>query len=176
MFLKEDCFRLGNIARLHGFKGELSVFLDVDDPQEYKELESVFIEVDGKLVPFFIDQIRMSNKGFAVIRFDGVNSEKKAKMLLKCGLYLPLDLLPEREDDEFYYFEIEGYEVIDAKHGSIGTVTKVIDLSGNPLIQIDHNGQEILLPKQDEFILKADHENQQLHIQAPEGLIEMYLG
>ena len=109
MYTQEECFKLGSIARLHSFKGEVSIFLDVDDPQDFNELESVFVEFDNKLVPFFIDDIKIRNKGFAVVKFDGIDTEKKALMLLKCPLYLPLEMLPEREDDGYYDFEIGHY-------------------------------------------------------------------
>lgn len=175
MFSKEDCFRLGNVAKLHGFKGEVSLFLDVDDPQEYKGLESVFVEIDGKLVPFFLEYLHIRNKGFAVAKFETIDSEKKASIILRCGLYLPLDLLPETEEHEFYHFEIENFKVVDEVHGDIGVVQHVIDLTSNPIIQIDFNGVEILIPKQDEFIKKVDWDNETLHIKAPEGLIEMYI-
>ena len=175
MLQKEDCFRLGSIARKHGFKGEVSIFLDVDDPQEYKALESVFVEVDGKLVPFFLEHIYIRNKGFAVAKFETIDNDKGALMLLKCGLYLPLDALPETEGNEFYHFEIENFKVIDEVHGDIGIVKHIIDLSGNPIIQIDFNGKEILIPKQDQFVKEIDWDEEILHINAPEGLIEMYL-
>lgn len=176
MFLKEDCFRLGSIARLHGYKGEVSIFLDVDNPNDYKNLESVFVEFDGKLVPFFFESMFIRNKGFAVAKFETIDTEKQATMLIKCGLYLPLDILPESEGKEFYYFEIENFKVIDVNFGEVGFVQKVIDLSGNPIIQIIHEDKEILLPKQEEFIHEIDWDNDTIHIQAPEGLIEMYLG
>lgn len=176
MFSKEDCFRLGNVAKIHGFKGEVSIFLDVDDPQEYKGLESVFVEIDGKLIPFFLEHILLRNNGFAVVKFETIDTEKKAAMLLKCGLYLPLDLLPETEENEFYYFEIENFKVVDENYGLVGIVKQVIDLNSNPILQIDADGKEVLIPKQDEFIKEVDWDNETLHITAPPGLIEMYLG
>ena len=176
MFEKEDCFRLGNVARLHGYKGEVSIFLDVDYPQDYKDLESVFIDCDGKLIPFFLEKIELNNKGFAVVRFEDVDTEKKAKHILKHAIYLPLDLLPELDQDEFYFHEIEGFKVFDENHGELGVVQRVIDLSGNPLIEINFNGNEILIPKQDEFIKEVDKDKKTILISAPEGLIEMYLG
>ncbi|OIQ29908.1 MAG: 16S rRNA processing protein RimM [Crocinitomix sp. MedPE-SWsnd] len=176
MYLKEECFRLGSVARLHGYKGEVSIFLDVDNPQDYKNLESVFVEIDGKLIPFFLEHLFIRNKGFAVAKFETIDSEKKAQIVLKRGLYLPLEVLPETEGTDFYYFEIEDYLVIDKNFGEVGRVQKVIDLSGNPIIQIISNGKEVLIPKQDEFILDIDRENQIMNICAPSGLIEMYLG
>ena len=176
MFEKDSCFRLGHIARLHGFKGELSIFLDTDDPSEFKELESVFVEYDQKLIPFFLEKIQIQNKGFAVVRFEDIDTEKKAKLLIGCSLYLPLEVLPELDESEFYFHEATGFDVIDQVHGPIGKVTRVIDLSGNPLLEIDFNGREILIPKQDEFIERIDRENKILYVIAPPGLLEMYLG
>ncbi|MFT4601589.1 MAG: 16S rRNA processing protein RimM [Arenicella sp.] len=176
MYLKEECFRLGSVARLHGYKGEVSIFLDVDNPQDYKKLESVFVEIDGKLIPFFLEYLFIRNKGFAVVKFETIDSEKKAQIILKRGLYLPLEILPETEGTDFYYFEIEGYQVIDKNFGEVGIVQKVIDLSGNPIIQIDAEGKEVLIPKQEQFIIEIDREKEIIHISAPEGLIEMYLG
>jgi 16S rRNA processing protein RimM len=174
MYTQEECFKLGSIARLHSFKGEVSVFLDVDDPEEFKKLESVFVEYDKKLVPFFIEHIYIRNNGFAVVKFEGVDTDKKAKLFLKCGLFLPLETLPELEGDEFYYFEIEGFKVIDSVHGNIGSVSKVIDLKGNPLIEIQHANHEILIPKQKDFIEKIDWDTETLYIKAPEGLLDIY--
>ena len=176
MLSKEDCFRLGHVAKLRGFKGEVSIFLDVDDPYEYKELESVFVEIDGKLIPFFLEQIRIQNNGFAAVKFEKIDSEQKAEKLRKCSLFLPLDVLPETEGTDFYHFEIAGFEVVDEKHGNIGIVLGVLDIAGNPIIQIDQNGTEILIPNQEEFILEIDRDKQIIKIKAPAGLIEMYLG
>jgi 16S rRNA processing protein RimM len=176
MFLKEDCFRLGHIARLHSFKGEVSIILDVDDPLDYKDLESVFVDYDGKLIPFFLERIQLQKKNFATVKFEDIETEEQAKKLVKRSLYLPLDSLPELDENEFYQFEIEGFKVVDANYGELGTVVKVIDLSGNPLFQIDSNGKEVLIPKQDQFVKSVDWDEEILHLECPEGLIEMYLG
>ena len=175
MFEKEDCFNLGSIARLHSFKGELSIFLDVDDPKEFKELESVFVEIDNILVPFFIEHILIRNKGFAVVKFEDVNTEEKARRLLKKKLYLPLDFLDDLEDDEFYLFEVEGFKVIDAVHGDIGNIVKILDYKTNPMYEINFNGKEILIPKQDQFFDRIDWDTETIYLKAPEGLIDMYL-
>lgn len=175
MFEKEDCFNLGSIARLHSFKGELSIFLDVDDPKEFNKLESVFVEIDNILVPFFIEHILIRNKGFAVVKFEDVNTEIKAKRLLKKKLYLPLDFLDDLSDDEFYLFEIEGFKVIDEVHGHIGEIVKILDYKTNPMYEINNKGKEILIPRQDQFFDRIDWDTETIYLKAPEGLIEMYL-
>lgn len=176
MFLKEDCYRLGSIAKLHSYKGEVTVFLDVDAPQEYDHLESVFVDYGNKLIPFFLERIHIRPNGFAVVKFEDIDSERQAQTILKCGLYLPLETLPQLDETEFYFHEIEGYRVIDAQHGEIGTVLHVVDWANNPLIAVDHNGVEILIPKQPEFIQRLDRDEKVIYTDCPAGLLDMYLG
>ena len=175
MFQKEDCYRLGSVVKLHGFKGALSIYLDVEEPQEYENLESVFLDYQGKLVPFFLESIQVRNNGYAVAKFEDIDSEDEAKVILKCGLYLPLDQLEELGEDEFYYFEVEGFKAVDVNRGEIGIIKRILDLSGNPLFEIDYNGIEILIPSKDEFIDRIDREEETVYLKAPEELLDMYL-
>ncbi|MEM6830746.1 MAG: hypothetical protein AAF551_09530 [Bacteroidota bacterium] len=91
---EDDCYQLGEVIKTHGLKGEVSIRLDADYPEEYKELESVFLKQEGKLVPFFIDtfHIQASN---ALVKFEDIDSIDQARELVKCSLFLPLSYLPE---------------------------------------------------------------------------------
>ncbi|GAB3828343.1 hypothetical protein GCM10028895_41720 [Pontibacter rugosus] len=48
----DDCFLLGYIVKTHGTKGQVVAFFDVDFPEDYEDLESVFLEQKGRLIPF----------------------------------------------------------------------------------------------------------------------------
>lgn len=173
---KADCFHLGYVAKLHGFKGEVSLFLDVTNPEDYTTLDALFIEINGQLIPFFIESFKLKNKGFAAVRLEGVDNENDARLLLRKNIYLPASILPELEGTNFYDHEIVGFYVEDSQHGNIGKVVQVIDLSANPLIQVDKDGIELLLPLQDGVIREVDRRNQVLKVTAPPGLVELYLG
>ena len=91
----EDCYELGHITSTHGTGGEVVVYLDVDDKEEYSGLESVFMErKKGQLVPYFIERFRF-NKSKALVKFEDIDTMEAAEMLKNCRLYLPLDQLPE---------------------------------------------------------------------------------
>lgn len=173
---KADCFHLGHIAKLHGFKGGVSLFLDVTNPEDYANLDALFIDINNHLTPFFVESLSLKNNGFATVKLDGVNDENTAKKILRLKVYLPAQILPELSGTNFYDHEIVGFTVIDEDHGDVGIVQQVIDLKVNPLLQIDKDGKEVLVPLIDGVIKKVDRTKKELHILAPGGLIELYLG
>ncbi len=170
-----DCFYLGYVSKTFGYKGALTFFLDVDNPADYKKLESVFIQLGGKLVPFFITSLSIRpNSREANVYLQGIDTEEKATSLCNKELYLPLTFLPELKGNKFYFHEVEGYEAIDNQMGAIGIIERVIDLPGNPLFLIRSDYQEILIPVRDEFIQKLDRENRKIFLDPPDGLIDIY--
>ncbi len=170
-----DCFQLGYVAKLHGFKGEVSLFLDVTNPNDYQPLAAVFIDINGQLTPFFVESFTLKNKGFASVKFEGVTTENDAKVLLRKNCYLPLSILPALDEKHFYDHEIEGFKVIDSSYGEAGIISQVIDLSVNPLLQVMNGEVEILIPFVPNLVERVDRKNKTLYINAPSGLIEMYL-
>ena len=169
----EECFYLGKVTKPWGVKGQVVLFLDVDAPEDYAELDSAFVEVKGKLVPYFfhVDQL---NGNKAIVTFEEISAEQAAAL---CGhsLYLPLDLLPKLEGNKFHFHEVVGFSVIDSEKGNIGTLAQVIDYPAQPLFQVMKNEVEILIPVIDEVIDKVDREKKTLYITSPKGLIDLYL-
>ena len=172
---KQDCFYLGKIAKKFSFKGEVLVYLDTDEPELYQNLESVFVEINRTLVPFFIESSSLHKEKFLRVRFEDVETEENADAILGCEVYLPLSMLPKLEGTQFYFHEIIGFDVIDTKKGNIGKITAINDSGAQPLFEIDKNGTEILIPLIDDFIIDLDRKNRTITLETPEGLVELYL-
>lgn len=172
----DDCFLLGHISRKHGFKGDVVAFLDTDRPSSYANIDTVFIEDDGTLLPYFITESAFVKKNHLRITLEGIETEADAEMLIGANLYLPLQMLPQLSGKQFYFHEVEGFSVSDINHGPLGTLQFVIDRTSQPILSILHpSGKEILVPATDDFIDRIDRENTTLHLNAPAGLIELYL-
>lgn len=172
---KKDCFFVGKIVKKYSFKGELLVKLDTDEPEQFLEMESVFVERHNSLIPFFIEELSLHKSSLLRIRFEEVENEADADAMLGTELYLPLSMLPKLEGNKFYYHEIIGFKVIDANFGELGVVTSVNDSTAQHLFEIEYKGKQILVPVNDEIIQKVDRDTNTLYINAPEGLIELYL-
>ncbi len=172
---KTDCFQLGYIAKLHGYKGEVSLFLDVSNPEDYRGLDALFIDINDQLTPFFIDQFKLKNKGFAAVKLEGVDSEDMARGLLRRSVYLPDVILPKLSGTNFYDHEVVGFVVHDVAFGEVGELRAIIDSSVNPLIQIYKGDKEVLVPLIEGLVKNIDRKKKSMTIEAPSGLIELYL-
>ncbi|MDJ1492846.1 ribosome maturation factor RimM [Cytophagaceae bacterium DM2B3-1] len=169
-----DCFELGYVAKTHGLKGELVIMLDVDDPDEYEEMDSFFIQIKGQLVPYFMESYNLQGNR-AIVKLEDVNTIDAAKSLIGNKLFLPLDNLPDLEDDQFYYHQVMGYTIVDETKGDLGQVDAIYDMPGHDLLAMKYQGKEVLIPVNDEIVKKADHEQKIVYVSLPEGLLEVFL-
>lgn len=170
---KEDCFYLGKIAKKYSFKGEVILKLDTDEPEIYENLEAILIDFGNNMVPYFIEKSLFQKGNQLRIQFEEVYSEQEADKIIKKDAYLPLNLLPKLEGDQFYYHEITGFILEDVSYGAIGRIDSINDTSSQPLFVIKTDSDDILIPMVDDFIEKIDRKNKKVIVKTPEGLIDM---
>lgn len=170
-----EFYYVGKIVKRHGTQGSLVALLEVDDANDYKDLESVYVDIAHERVPFFIESVEVVDRKKVLLKFQDVAGPDHADAFAGLELYLPLSALPKLEGNRFYYHEIKGFRVIDEEAGELGTVRDVLELPQQALFQIMHQGKEILIPVVDQVIRRVDREHRILYIRAPEGLIDLYI-
>ncbi|MCY7352518.1 MAG: ribosome maturation factor RimM [Cytophagaceae bacterium] len=171
---KEECYELGKIVKTHGLRGELSIYLDVDDPSEYEDLDSFLVERDGGLIPYFFETFQLQGNR-ALVKLEEINDIVTASELVGCPLYLTLANLPKLTNQQFYYHEVVGYQVVDEQRGLLGLVASVATLPHQDLLVVDHQNREVLIPINDDIVLSIDRDAQTLQVRLPDGLLEVYL-
>jgi len=171
---KDDFYYLGKILKTYGNKGQVLVHLDVDDTENYDELQSVYLDLHGERIPFFIDSLELKHNKNAVVHFQEVETIEDAEIYVGLELYLPIAQLPPLNEDQFYYHEVKGFTVIDERHGQLGIVDDILELPHQSLLQVMHDGKEVLIPIVDEVILEIDRKKRLLFVRTPEGLLEIY--
>ncbi len=173
----DACFQLGYITGTHGLNGEVHVFLDTDLPENYKDLESVFLLAKGEntLVPFFVDHLKIKGSK-AVVKFEEVTSLSQADKLTGSALYLPLSFLTPLEGADFYFHELVNCKVVDHHLGELGLVVSIYHHSSQVLLVMDYQEHEVLIPYTQEIVLGFDREHQRVQVSLPDGLLEVYLG
>jgi len=172
--LAKDYFELGYIIKPHAIAGEVQVNLQSDEPEAYKKLESVFVEINQKLIPFFIEKITI-NKNKALIKFEDVDSVAQAETFSGKILFLPLSQLPPLAASQFYYHDIIGFEVKDTIEGLLGKIIEVVENPGNDLLVMEYKGKEVLIPITDSIVTSVDKEKHLVQVSLPQGLLDLYL-
>ncbi len=172
---KEDCFYLGKIVKKYSFKGELLVNLDTDQPQLYTNIKSLFLDINNRLIPYFIKESQLHKSNLLRIKLEDINTESEAKELIRKKVYLPLNLLPKLVGNAFYYHEVLGFEIWDKDLGKVGILKGVNDQSSQALFEIERNGIEVLIPVHDEFIITIDRNKRIITVKTPPGLIDLYI-
>lgn len=171
--LKQDCLQIGTIVKTHGIHGEL--IFEANSPDLTKNIkESVFLELEGLLVPFFVDKISSQSTARFRVHFAWINSDKEAKKLVGTMLYISKAQLNLNED---VYVDtpnlLLGFQVIDTKHGELGVLTALIENSKNPLMIVQQNNRECLIPFHRDWIQKVKLRKKQLFIETPDGLLDL---
>mgnify|MGYP006443551161 CR=1 FL=1 len=122
-----------------------------------------------------VEQFRMAGPAEALVKLAGINHREEASAWTGQTVYLPLSELPTLSGDEdFYYYEVIGAELLDETHGRVGTILNVLEMPGQDLLEVeDAAGKRHLVPITDAFIGAYDREARRLAATLPEGLLEL---
>ena len=170
-----DRGNLTKIATIYNYLGSNGgVVLNLESPfLEIITEEPVLVDIDGYLVPFFIeDDSVFYNKKTVSLRFSTIKSQKNASKLIGCSVYALTESLDIAEEDEDV-FEYEDYTAYDQNNVILGTIKGVDDIPGNPLLVVDGDGKEILIPLLAIEVLDSDEDSKTLHISIPDGLTDI---
>jgi len=171
---KEDCYLLGKITRRHGLAGNVILKLDTDQPELYTKLDSVFVEINGLLVPFFIAKTAWSKSDSLNIAFKN-STEALVDQSLGKNVYLPLSTLPKLTGKQFYYHEIIGFSILDENDNDCGVIRSVNDQTAQTYFVTNLDGKEVVIPMIKDWIIEVNREERFIKMQLPEGLIDVFL-
>lgn len=170
----DNYFYLGKIIKPNGYKGKVNAWLDTDEPGLYANLQMLFIPANGMPVPYFVEEMNLVNNK-VVITFQDVDSLEKAEALSQAEMYLPLSELPPLSGKKFYYHEVAGFTISDKHHGKLGKIEQVLEYPNQAVFQVFYHDKEVLIPISNNIIRSVDRNKKEIQIEAPEGLIELYI-
>ena len=169
---KTKCFKIGFVLKPHGLKGSVTVSWDDDAPADLQSLTSVFLDINGDLVPYFIESI--SPRGSkAFVKLEDVDSIEDAEIISKKSVYLAKDERPKSVRGEFYDDEVNGFQVVDDNLGALGTVSGVMNAGPNRLLVIDHGDREVLIPVNSPFIKSLNKSKKTFTVNLPDGFLDI---
>ncbi|MBP3712104.1 MAG: 16S rRNA processing protein RimM [Bacteroidaceae bacterium] len=169
MINEQDVYKIGQIGRTHGVKGEVT-FQFTDDVWDRAEAPYLFLRVEGLLVPFFLEEYRFRSDTTALLKFLDYDTANDVQMLVGCEVFFPHSLTPEASDDDEYTWRyFTGFELFDEKAGLIGTIDFVDETTQNVLFQVG----ERYIPAAEDWITDINHKERTISMTLPEGLLDL---
>jgi len=166
----DNCYKIGQIVKPHAQKGQLNakIFVDLEEINQ----ESVLVEIDKYLVPFFIDyKLCNFDAQSPIIKFNGIDKIEQAKKFGRNNLFLPKHFIPNPDDliIDWENFVI-GFTLTDEKTKKTGKIIDFIDENKNPLFILDHNGNTVLIPVNSIEIIDANYDSKSIVAIIPDSL------
>lgn len=172
MIRKEEVYKIGVFNKPHGIKGEIS-FSFTDDVFDRVDCDYLVCLLDGIFVPFFIEEYRFRSDTTALVKLEGIDSAEQARMFTNVEVYFPVKFAEQDEDAPLSWSYFVGFDVVDIHHGLLGKIVDVDEATINVLFVIEQeNGEELLLPAHEEFIMGLDKAKKEITVDIPEGLLD----
>ena len=169
----KDCFYIGTVVSKYSYKGELLVKTDSDNPEQYLNTKSFFVNLDTGLVPFFVKNCLLHKSELLRIKFENVSNEDQANSFLKKDIYLPLKFLPPLEGKKFYFHEVLGFDIKE-NNQIIGSILRIQENNAQALFEIEKKDRSIsMIPVHDDFIIEVNRVKRYIKVKIPEGLLDL---
>ena len=173
MIKKEEVYKIGLFNKPHGIHGELQ-FTFTDDIFDRVDCDYLICLLDGIFVPFFIEEYRFRSDSTALVKLEGINTAERARMFTNVEVYFPVKHAEEAEDGELSWNFFVGFRMEDVRHGELGEVVEVDAATVNTLFVVEQeDGEELLVPAQEEFIVEINQEKKLITVELPEGLLNL---
>ena len=168
MIRQEEVYRIGRLGKTHGVKGEVTLLFD-DDIFDRVDCDYLILEVDGILVPFFIEEYRFKGDTTAIMKFEDVDTQQRAQELTGCNVFFPRSLAEEYNTPSLSM--LIGFNLVEASSAAvIGRIATIDDSTANLLFELEDG---TLIPANDDLIENIDMAKKQITMNLPEGILTL---
>ncbi len=163
---------VAKVLTTHGLKGELKISPLLSHSEIFFQIKNLYLG-KNKENPLEVDTIR-KGPGYNIylVKFKNVDFEE-AQTLIKKTLYIDLEELPALESDEYYYYQIIGFEVKDINDFPWGEVKEIMPMGEYELILVKNDkGEEFYIPLVEEYVEEMDFISKIIRVKNVKDLIE----
>ena len=159
--MKDDLILFGRIVKTSKEDGNL--FIRIFEEIEYKNIDFLFVEIDGTYIPFKINKIKKIKKNSLEIKFEFINNPKEAAEIVSKNVFIEKKFCTYKEENKN---EIIGYIVIDEDLSKLGEIVNIINNNIQKLLEIKENNstKSFLIPYVNEFIFNIDHSKKTIYV------------
>ena len=167
--MEKTLFTLGQVTGVHGLKGFLKIRSFAGSVATFRQGLDLVVRRTGKTDQLYEVVKASPHKKGALLLLSGVDRDV-AETLVGAELLVDRDVLPEPEEDAYYWVDLIGLRVIDQALGFLGRIDSVIETGSNDVFVVKGGEREVLVPGLASVVVRVDLENGEMIIDLPEGL------
>ncbi len=163
---------LGKVAQPHGIRGEIKVYPYSGQQDNFLGYKKIFLAAgeDEAWIPYTVESSRVQGQ-LALLKLSGVTSRNDAELLVGRAVWLRRRDLPRLKKGEYYWSDLVGKRAVTDEGRELGRVKSVMATAAHDILTVTDQGQEYLIPLNDEFLVRLDENEVVLNL--PPGLLEM---
>lgn len=173
MIHPDEVFYIGRLGSTHGLRGELTLRF-TDDIFTSDDCEYLVCDIDGLLVPFFLEDWRIRSNETAIVKFEGYDDVNAVQILQNTDVFYPKDAVSTQRGELTSWKVLTGFAVSDVTAGLLGTVTEVDDSSANTLLVVEApDAKTLILPVHPDLVETLDLKARTIELRLPDGLLSI---
>lgn len=159
---------LGKILAPHGLKGFVRVDSYAETTDRFCTLEHVFLSPEGGVTrPAAVEQVGNGERSL-LLKFKGIDTVHQAQRLVGSTISVDRAALEDTAEDEYYWFELIGLDVLDENGVSLGTVENMFRTGAHDILVIRNASEEILVPAVTQYVREVKIEQGLIIVRVPE--------
>lgn len=183
--------RIGEVARAHGVRGELSLEWHAESPELCDVIGRLVLEpppgrreaavrgsrpakgqAGGRIFP--IESWRVHHKRL-LVKLKGIDDRDQAEAWRGGAVYALAEDMPPVGEDEVFVRDLPGLRVHLVDGRELGVIESVMAEPQEVWSIMTPQGAEVLFPAHSDFVIEMDMEAGTVVIDPPPGLLELYL-
>lgn len=156
----EDLIVLGKITSVHGVRGEVKIYSFTDPIDNLLDYTAWTLKRDGEVKQVELVSGRLQGK-VLVAKLKGLDDREVARTFAGFDICVPRALLPDLDDGEFYWHQLEGLKVIDLQGQLLGRIDHLLETGSNDVMVVKPcpgslDDRERLLPYTEQCVQQVD--------------------
>lgn len=169
-----EYIHIGKIVATHGVNGDLILLHSLGKKSAFKNVKAIFIEEKkGSYIPYFLQTATARTEDETLVKVEEIDSKEKGHRLIKKNVWLlqqDFDKIAEKNAP----IALLGFTIVE-EGKVLGVAEEIIEQPHQILIKITIEEQEVLLPVHKDTLKKIDQNKKEIHLQLPDGLLDIYL-
>lgn len=132
MSLLDNFIQVGKIGRPKGTKGLLRLHCFLNDNRDINQFQKFYLEdetiIKVKLVSF--------DSKSPLVTINDISNRNQIEGYVNQYIYLHKEKLSPTDENEFYFHDLEGLDVVDQQNEIVGKVESVVNFGAGDLLEI----------------------------------------